>query len=416
MKRDGPFLVKDLARRRAMEILWFLVWLSLTGCERRPAGLVVRQVTPPSATGWAPRLEISPSGSVILSWLEKTSGTDGRLRFSVEDGGGWSAPITATEGSLLIEDFASAFVLSPRPQEFVALWTGVKDRDPGAWTEFGYLSRSTDNGKTWSRVLPLASDFSKTEHSYLSGAVLDGGVVGVAWLDGRETAKTPYPKGHYYLMAGLLYPDGRYSGEKLLDDNVCTCCPTAAVSLGSEMLIGYRDRTQDEIRDMQTVRLGEALNMDGPYSVHHDGWHINACPTNGPALDERNGKVVIAWFTAANAPDLLVATSTDGGMQFTSPLTVSAAAATLGHPAVAMLGNGSSILAWIESGQPESKLLVRELRANGKFGPTAEIARGSGFGYPSMRAVGDHVLIAWMQASQTGSMLHVAQIGPEKLQ
>lgn len=389
--------------------------LFTAGCNRRGTKLIVEPLTPPASAGLAPKLAIDQSGNAVLSWLEKLPGSKGRLRFAIQQQSGWSAPVTAAEGPLSTEEFASAFVLRPRPKEFVAFWTEIKNHDHNDWTEFGYFSRSTDGGGTWSHPVPLATDFSKTEHSYLSAAVLDSGAVGVTWLDGRETAKIPYPAGHYHLMAAMLSPDGRYSGEKMLDDNVCTCCPTSAISVGDKMVISYRGRTEQEIRDMDTVGLGKNLNIDGPYPVHHDGWHINACPTNGPALDIRNGKVVIAWFTAANGPLLSFASSIDGGKHFSSPKQVSGVPATVGHPAIALLPNGSAILAWIESGNPESHLLARLIRNDGDLGPTVEIARGSGFGYPSMRAQGNGVLLAWMQVDKTGSNLHLARIGSGKL-
>ena len=323
--------------------------------------------------------------------------------------------MTATEGPLSTEEFASAFVLSPRPKEFVAFWTEIRNHEHNDWTEFGYFSRSADSGKTWSPAESLAADFSKVEHSYLSGVVLDSGAVGATWLVGREAAKTPYPAGHYHLMAAMLSPDGRYSGEKLIDDNVCTCCPTSTISLGNKMLISYRDRTDQEIRDMDTVGFDENLKIDGPYSVHHDGWHINACPTNGPALDTKNGKVVITWYTAATVPLLLFASSVDGGKHFSSPEEISGIPATVGHPAVALLADGSSIVAWIESGNPESHLLARLIRNDGNLEPAVEIASGSAFGYPSMRAQGDGVLLAWMQADKSGPKLQLARIGLGRL-
>ena len=398
-----------MGRIAAMMFVAILI-LSCVGCERNRK-LIVQQLTPPATTGLAPKLTIDHGGNAVLSWLEKLPESQGRLRFAVQDQGGWTSPLTATEGSLSTEEFASAFVLSPRPQQFVAFWTQIKDHNHDSWSEFGYFSHSADDGKTWSHAESLATDFSKTEHSYLSAAVLNSGAVGVTWLDGRETAKIPYPAGHYHLMAGVLDPDGHYSGEKMLDDNVCTCCPTSSVSLGDQMLIGYRDRTQDEIRDMNTMRVGEKLQIDGPYTVHHDGWRINACPTNGPALAVRGNKLVVAWFTDANGPRLFVASSHDGGKQFSEPKEVSGTARTVGHPSIALLPDGSAILVWIESGNPESRLLAQEVRSNGSLGSTVEIAHGSGFGYPSMQAQGDSVLLTWMQSGKTEPSLHLARIG-----
>ena len=90
--------------------------------------------------------------------------------------------------------------------------------------------------------------------------------------------------------------------------------------------------------------------------------------------------------------------------------------AAVGHPAIALLPDGSSIFAWIESGNPESHLLVRLIRTDADLGPTVEIGGGSSFGYPSMWAQGNRLLLAWMQADKTGSNLHLARIGSGKLQ
>jgi hypothetical protein len=397
---------------RIVTLLVILV-LFCSACERRQATLIVQQLTPPSLTGRAPKLTIDKNENVVFSWLEKTSDSAGQLRFAVQQNNSWTTPAKVTQGPLSTEEFASAFVLSPSAQQFVAFWTEIKDHNHASWTELGYLSRSTDNGKTWSQPVPLATDFSKTEHSYLSGSVLDSGTVGVTWLDGRDTANNP--AGHYHLMAAMLYPDGHYSGEKLLDDNVCTCCPTAAISLSDKMLIAYRDRTQDEIRDISTMQLSENLSMDGPYPIHHDGWQINACPTNGPTLGARNANVTAAWFTGAEGPHLFVASSKDGGKHFSPPEQVSTTDSTVGHPSIAVLPDGSSILAWIESGNPESRLLALQVRNDGHLGPVVEIAHGSHFGYPAMRAQGNSALLAWMQGGKTDSSLHLARLELSKL-
>ena len=48
-----------------------------------------------------------------------------------------------------------------------------------------------------------------------------------------------------------------------------------------------------------------------------DGWQIEGCPVNGPAIDTDGGRAVVAWFTAANnTPKVKVAFSGDDGVTF----------------------------------------------------------------------------------------------------
>lgn len=390
-------------------IALIVIVLSLVGCERQPTSLMVEAVQPPSATGSAPKLSTNPEGGLVLSWLEKTGAQEGNLQFSFWSPAGWSVPVTAARGELATGEFATAFVLNPHPREFVAFWTEIKDANPARYTEYAYLSRSADDGKTWSHAVPLASDNSKTEHSFLSGSVLKNGAVGVTWLDGRETEKKPYPDGHYHLMTAMLREDGQFSGEKLVDDNVCTCCPTATAAIGDTLLIGYRDRTQDEIRDMNTVTVTESLQVGNPFPVHHDNWRINACPTNGPALDVRDGETAVAWFTSAQEPLLYYASSNDGGKNFTVPEEISRNK-TIGHPAISILKDGSTVVAWIENHDSVSHLLARQITKDGQPGPVVEVAQGPGFGFPSMRAQGPDAVITWMQKDPGQPSLHLARL------
>ena len=59
----------------------------------------------------------------------------------------------------------------------------------------------------------------------------------------------------------------------LVDDRVCDCCQTAAALTSDGPVVVYRDRTEDEIRDIHISRL-----IDGAWTesraVSDDGWYI----------------------------------------------------------------------------------------------------------------------------------------------
>ncbi len=110
----------------------------------------------------------------------------------------------------------------------------------------------------------------------------------MVWLDGRNFAKaegSDDSDGHSHdmsaemtLRSALLHPDGRLSGEALLDDRVCDCCQTDAVRTSRGALVAYRDRSPDELRDISLVRLEDGEWSD-PYPLHPDNWETLVVPS-----------------------------------------------------------------------------------------------------------------------------------------
>ena len=82
------------------------------------------------------------------------------------------------------------------------------------------------------------------------------GGVAVAWLDSREMAAGGHhgPDG----AMGLRYVEVdsalAISRESLLDARVCECCTTGMAMTANGPLIVYRDRSNEEIRDIGFVR------------------------------------------------------------------------------------------------------------------------------------------------------------------
>jgi len=91
--------------------------------------------------------------------------------------------------------------------------------------------------------------------------------------------------------------DSEIAASELVDDAVCDCCSTAAIALADRHLVAYRDRTADEIRDVRVAAVA-ASTATSSAAAGHDGWKIEGCPVNGPALATASGRVVIAWFGA----------------------------------------------------------------------------------------------------------------------
>src|SRR5262249_48005233 len=139
----------------------------------------------------------------------------------------------------------------------------------------------------------------------------------------------------------------RQTTEMTIDPRVCECCSTAAVVTSDGILTAYRNRSDDEIRDIYVSRLAEG-RWSEPAVVHADNWRIPACPINGPALSASGRNVAIAWYTAKEERGhTYVAFSSDAGRTFSEPIRVDEYA-SLGRVDVELLPDGSALATWIE--------------------------------------------------------------------
>src|SRR5690606_13838480 len=134
--------------------------------------------------------------------------------------------------------------------------------------------------------------------------------IGAVWLDGRRLAEQ-FEQGEFDPDAppvgmSLRYARIGYDGDVVesgeLDELACDCCQTDAAVTDAGPVVVYRDRTFGEIRDNVAVRYADGAWQQG-VTLGPDGWRIEGCPVNGPAVAARGMEVVAAWFTApGNAP------------------------------------------------------------------------------------------------------------------
>jgi hypothetical protein len=236
------------------------------------------------------------------------------------------------------------------------------------------------------------------------------------WLDGRKSAADTVKAGGAHdeeghaemtLRTAVIATDGSLSDERELDGRVCDCCQTAAVATSRGVLVSYRDRSAEEIRDISLVRL-EGESWSDPYPLHHDGWNIAGCPVNGPSMDANGERVVAAWFTmAADTPRVHVSFSSDAGHRFGPPIRVDEEEA-LGRTDVLLLDDGSALVAWLETREKQALVQVRRVTAAGASSPPLTVARTAasrGSGFPRMVRSGSRVVFAWTQAGKPSRVM-----------
>jgi hypothetical protein len=199
------------------------------------------------------------------------------------------------------------------------------------------------------------------------------------------------------LRSALVGPDGLKLGPDVeLDARTCDCCQTDSARTREGLVVVYRDRSETGIRDIALLRQA-ATGWSEPVQVARDGWLIDACPVNGPAVDARGDTVVVAWFTAADKPRVRLAFSMDGGRRFRDPIEV-AAGKVAGRVDVALLPDGRAVVSWLEDATGSAEIRAQPFTEEGPAGTVAviarsEVARSSGF--PQMALVDGALLFAW---------------------
>src|SRR5262249_44200392 len=140
-----------------------------------------------------------------------------------------------------------------------------------------------------------------------------------------------------------------------------------------------------------------------PEPLSKDGWEIDACPVNGPAISSDGKNTAVAWFTGANDQlRVQVVMSADSGKTFGKPVRVDDGKPS-GHVDVVSLPSGGALVSWVERGDKGSEIRVRQIDADGTTHPALPVSAGSGTrsaGVPRMRRSGNETVIAWTDAGE----------------
>lgn len=373
-----------------------------------PAG--VRPLASPAPPGSAePNLTRAPDGSLILSWTERVGEEGHALRYSRRPPrGSWSKPHEAARGQGWFVNWADFPSLLAHPDgSLVAHWLLRSAQQKYAYDV--QLARSKD-GKSWSKPSVPHRDGVPAEHGFVS-LLPWGDATGVVWLDGRDAGKPP---GAMALRFTTLAADGGLGDERVLDERVCDCCQTAAVRSGDDVVVAYRDRTAGELRDISVVRHTSA-GWSRPRPVSGDGWRIEGCPVNGPALDSSGTRIALAWFSAAgDKARVRVAFSTDAGASFAEPVDVDVQK-PLGRVDVALLEGGGALVLWLGRQAETARVLARRVSERGVVGApivVAETSSARGSGFPRMKRSGDEIVFAWTEASDAPQVRTAVMAAP----
>lgn len=395
--------------------------LGVAGCEPGSTGpqpgprLLADQLTPidsPAGPGSGePFLHTAPDGTVLMSWLE-AGDTAHSLRFARLSGTTWDEPRTIVSSSIFFvnwADFPSIIQLSDG--RLMSHW--LKRSGPGTYSYDVWVAFSADGGATWSDPVRPHDDATATEHGFVTLFEHEGRPA-ATWLDGRQYADGDDGPATEEMSVRFTTFDSDGSPDTpgtLVDGRTCDCCQTAVATAAAGPVLVYRDRSAEEIRDIVVSRLTDGAWTE-PVPVHDDGWHINACPVNGPAIDADGDNVAVAWFTAAqDTARVRVAFSSDSGQRFTDPIRVDLGAPT-GRVDLILLDPRHALVSWLERSGGTAQVMARTISVDGELGQPLSIGGSSAdraSGFPRMTRAGDRVIVAWTLPGQP-SRIQIAAV------
>ena len=379
---------------------WISLFLVVAALTAAPAPSVTDLKSPAGAGSEGGNVAVAADGRVFFTWLEPSAPNGYALRFSVRGPQGWSAPKTVARGTNWFvsgADFPSMSIMSDGT--LAATWL-VATGGPSSEAYDINLAFSKDGGATWSRPVLPHRDRKKRQHGFLSLAPTVDGKLGAIWLDGRNMPDEE--TGNMALMFTTISSAGVLGPEVQIDNRTCECCTTGMAATPDGFVAVYRDRSDKEIRDISISRFASG-KWSPPEALTKDGWEIDGCPVNGPAVSSNGKNVAVAWFTApGDKVQVNVMMSADSGKTFGRKIRVDGGNPA-GHVDVVSFPSGDAAVSWIEHTSQGVQLHVRRFAANGAAAAPMNVSSAAGArssGLPKMVVSGNDVVIAWTDSSE----------------
>jgi hypothetical protein len=358
-----------------------------------------------SMAGMAHEPELGASAAFDVHgrlWLVTARDGHVLLQHSDDSGKTLGAPVEVNRVAEKIYDEGEnrpKIAFGPHGQIYVT-WSHPLEKP---YTGYVRFARSLDGGRHFSAPVTVNHDLAPITHRFDALAVAGNGDVVVAWIDGRDevaakAAGKPFQgKSLYYMWSN----DGgkTFALDRRLMEHSCECCRIAlAREPGGDIATFFRGVFGDDIRDHAFAVLRTDGKPARPERATFEGWHIAACPHQGPALAiGANGVRHAVWYEASHGPAIWYG-QLDPGHRPAHVLKIGGPGAS--HATVAVHGRDVWV-AWNKVDAEGYRLMLRTSRDGGDtFGAPRALAESSVAVYSPQLLVRDgHAWAAWNTAN-----------------
>ena len=404
----------------------------LTSAQGPPAvttaGAAGRLLSVPGRVNSVPSLAARGT-FVAVAWAANAgSRTDAFVAVSRDGGQSFAAPVRANDvvGTVrAATESGPRVALGPPPAGkadpvIVLVWTG---REPASTIR---RTRSIDGGRTFEPSVTLEGPKVAGNRGWASVSLDERGDVRAIWLDHRAVPAAGTGQTHHHAGAaptpdgkapdsataadtvlraqrsGLYYAGPGASPARELATGVCYCCKTAlATGPGGLVAAAWRHVYEGNLRDMAfTTSRDGGRTFGAPQRVSADGWAIDGCPEDGPAVvvDARS-TVHLAWPTVVKGAGpykaVFYASSADG-MAVSPRVQVSPRNRSVAHPQLVLTSEGWPVVFW-EGTAADRGIWSSTRQPDGRFAAPVRVSGAVDASYPVAAVSGTAVLVAWLE-------------------
>jgi len=355
----------------------------------------------------------SNNGDLIISWVTRLNDSLTALNYSALNKEKWNPKNTIITGKDWFVNWADYPSITANNGNLLSHFLKKSSKETFSYDiNLNVLPKASSN---WQTSLELHTDGTKTEHGFVTMLPLKEDSFFITWLDGRNTS-TEHDAGHMShngsmtIRAAEVSNTGTISNAILLDEKTCSCCQTTAAITDNGPIVLYRDRTDEEIRDIAITRRVNGV-WTKPKFIYNDDWKINGCPVNGPKVSAVKNNVAVAWFTAAQGtPKVKVVFSENGGAHFTEPIIISDLD-VLGRVDIELIDNNQAIVSWMETEQETTYLKAMKVNKSGEKSEPILITKLNNSrqtGFPQMQRLNENMYFAWTTLLNETSFIKTA--------
>ena len=398
---------------RSVFILFFLVTISCSKKEFK-----VESIQFPYGNNNAQPNLVSKDGNLTLSWISSVENQEAVLFYTQYKDNSWSEPVRITSGSDWFVNWADFPANAINGN--LLLTSYLKKSASGTYTYDILLNLETLSRKKIKDNFLLNTDGIKAEHGFVSMIPNNSSGFYVTWLDGRNTVINTKETHHKAMTIRFaeITSTGEIINETELDATTCDCCQTS-IALSSEgPIVVYRNRSEDEIRDIYITKYRNGI-WEQPVPVFNDGWEINGCPVNGPKVVVNKTTTAVAWFTAADDnPKVNLSFSLTDKDEFNLPIQLNDLDA-IGRVDVAFLNSKEVLVSYMEFDDNATYLNVKKVTVEGEVSKAFTISKidsGRETGVPQLEVMDNVVYLVWTNMVDGKNQLKFVKFNSDDLQ
>jgi hypothetical protein len=367
---------------------------------------------------------VAARGSIVaVVWSAAAESHSDIYLSASSDGGrtfGSAVRVNDVEGDARASGEQAARVFVGLEKEIHVVWPARRE----GTTVIRY-SGSLDGGRTFSPAVSVAGAGLTGFRGWHAATLGYDGGVHLVWLDGRNAAPMHHQHGtrgqhgargakpavreapRQDIFHASWKGDLQSRAERPVAAHVCFCCKTAVATAGDRVYVAWRHIYPGGIRDIAMARSTDnGVTFMDPIRVSEDGWKLNACPDDGPAMvSDGHGGIHIAWPTlvaaegAAPRKGVFYASLTPE-QTFTPRLRLDSGDTDPAHPQIAAHEHGTSAVVWDERAGDRRRIVLREV-LNGTAGPPM-VFDGDSVSYPAVAAGDQYWIAVWAAEAADG--------------